>query len=299
MPTVQLASEPASCRSHVGADRSIWLVISMALLARLIWVNHAMARRLRSGSEIDDPSILNLVRECASAAGLRRTPCIVETTAVGTPAVYGVWKPRILMPVGLMQSLPASQRRHVILHELSHIRHQDVLANWLFAVLAICHWFNPLLWLAMSRLKADRELARDAWVIRFGSRSDDEASTYADTLIDLAQRLSLGQLIAIRTRRSVIPRPLWPIHQLAKETPDDSAPLDPPRLQLHRLRAFAPHRRRVSDACPRTNRSRNRKRRLNRRSLRRRRSRSNDKDRPKRRRRSSPADSNRDQSRRL
>ena len=152
---------------------SIWLVVAIALLARLIWVNYAMAKRLRSGSEIDDPSILNLVRECAIAAGLRRAPRIVETTAVGTPAVHGVWKPRILMPVGLMQSLPASQRRHVILHELSHIRHRDVLANWLLAILAIFHWFNPLLWLAMSRSQADRELARDAWVIRLGSRSDE------------------------------------------------------------------------------------------------------------------------------
>ena len=169
-----------------------WAVITFAMLGRLLWVNRAMSLRLRRATEINDQSTLQLLRECADIAGLRTTPSIIETDAITTPAVYGIRRPRILMPAGLLESLTLTQQRHVVLHEMSHIRHWDVLANWLLAVMSIIHWFNPLLWLAISRMKTDRELARDAWVLQRTKQDDTES--YAGTLIDLAQRLSRGRV---------------------------------------------------------------------------------------------------------
>src|SRR5665213_1067019 len=165
-----------------------------------------MSARLRRAVPIDDRQVLDLVRNCAGVAGLRRTPSIVETDAIKTPAVYGIGQPRILMPAGLLESLTPTQQRHIVLHEMSHIRHHDVLANWLLAVLSIIHWFNPLLWLAIARMKADRELARDAWVLR--TIELDDPASYADTLIDLAQRLSLGRATWISISGDPLAAPL-------------------------------------------------------------------------------------------
>lgn len=167
-----------------------WATAVIAMLVRLLWVNRSMAVRLRNATVINDEATRDLARQCADIAKLRRVPEIVVTDAVATPAVVGIVHPRILMPAGLLESLTPTQQRHVILHEMSHIRHHDLLGNWMLAILSISHWFNPLLWLAMARMKADRELARDAWVLRNSEATD--AASYADTLIDLAQRLLIG-----------------------------------------------------------------------------------------------------------
>ena len=175
-----------------------WAIVVIAMLVRLLRVNRAMSIRLRHAVVVDDQATIDLVRGCAKDAGLRSRVRIVVTDSVATPAVHGIWRSRILMPVSLLESLTPTQQRHVILHELSHIRHHDVFGNWLLAILSIIHWFNPLLWLAIARMKSDRELARDAWVIRVmvgdramaGDRAPD-ASGYAETLVDLAQRLTV------------------------------------------------------------------------------------------------------------
>jgi hypothetical protein len=48
------------------------------------------------------------------------------------------------------------------LHELGHVKRMDISLGWVMAVLQIVHWFNPLVWLAFSRMRAERELACDA-----------------------------------------------------------------------------------------------------------------------------------------
>ena len=196
-----------------------WAIVIIAMLGRLLWVNRAMSIRLGRAVVVNDQPTIELVRGCAKDAGLRTAPAIVVTDAVATPAVHGIWRSRILMPVSLLESLTPAQQRHVILHELSHIRHHDVLGNWLLAVLCIIHWFNPLLWLAIARMKSDRELARDAWAIRVMARGDRAPDTtgYAETLVDLAQRLNVrnvavplpalfGRTTSLRRRLQMIER---------------------------------------------------------------------------------------------
>jgi hypothetical protein len=48
------------------------------------------------------------------------------------------------------------------------------------------HWFNPMLWLARRRCRADRELARDAMVLAITGTT--EAQDYGQTLLQLAKR---------------------------------------------------------------------------------------------------------------
>jgi beta-lactamase regulating signal transducer with metallopeptidase domain len=64
--------------------------------------------------------------------------------------------------VGFLRSFSTEELRFVFLHELAHVRRRDILMSWLMALLQVVHWFNPLVWFAFSRWRADRELACDA-----------------------------------------------------------------------------------------------------------------------------------------
>ena len=92
-----------------------------------------------------------------------------------------------------------------MLHELCHLKRHDLLVDWLCTLLNVIHWFNPLLWLAAARFRADRELARDAMVLRL--TGSDESRSYGLTLLRLAETIHrpgrrpiLAPLLAGRTR---------------------------------------------------------------------------------------------------
>jgi hypothetical protein len=91
--------------------------------------------------------------------------------------------------------------RFVFLHELAHLRCHDVLAEWLIAVLTTVHWFNPAVWIAAYFYRADREVWRDAMVLRAVGR--EHRAGYGSTLLHLLQtaggreaggRLAVGML---------------------------------------------------------------------------------------------------------
>jgi HEAT repeat protein len=54
----------------------------------------------------------------------------------------------------------------IFLHEMAHVRRKDVLLNYLLMAVQFLHWFNPFVWLALHRLRADRELVCDSMVIQ-------------------------------------------------------------------------------------------------------------------------------------
>jgi bla regulator protein BlaR1 len=123
---------------------------------------------------------------CVRTSGLRRAPRLIVTRAVDNPAVAGLWRPVVLMPPGLADSMERESLRHVFLHELGHIRRWDLWLHWLSAIMVALHWFNPLLWLAARKLRADREAACDAAVI---SGSGEMAHAYGETLLALGARM--------------------------------------------------------------------------------------------------------------
>lgn len=172
----------------------VWFCVACILLIRLIASSISLARRLRRAQSVTDPAILALLEACRAEMGLTRRPNLLITDAVRAPAVAGVWNPRILLPPNLLGRLSPQEQRAVILHELAHLRCADLPANWLLALLAITHWFNPLLRIAFARLRADREAARDAMVLGIFSRDDAPAAadSYSRTLLKLAESLLNG-----------------------------------------------------------------------------------------------------------
>ncbi len=87
------------------------------------------------------------------------------------------------MPRSILGRLTDEELRFVFLHEISHVRRQDALLNALLMVTQFLHWFNPLVWLALHRLRASRELVCDAMVLRI--TRPEERARYGHLLLKL------------------------------------------------------------------------------------------------------------------
>jgi hypothetical protein len=91
------------------------------------------------------------------------------------------------------QKFDADELRHILLHELAHLKRHDVAINWLASLLQAIHWFNPVIWLAMARLRNDRELAADELVLSLTAGEAPPRDAYGNTLVKLLQTLSAGK----------------------------------------------------------------------------------------------------------
>ena len=98
-----------------------------------------------------------------------------------SPAVYGILKPKIILPA----SYENRDTELIVLHETTHIRSLDNLWRMLgFAAVAV-HWFNPVCWLFLKCFLSDLELACDERVVaKIGAQ---QAKKYASVLLDCKQ----------------------------------------------------------------------------------------------------------------
>jgi hypothetical protein len=110
---------------------------------------------------------------------------MAETRELSGPALLGLLKPVLLLPEGLVEKLSSRELRHVFLHELAHLRRADSLQNGLLLILQALHWFNPVIWYAFRRLRADRELAADA--LALSHLPPTEFRDYGRTILRLVE----------------------------------------------------------------------------------------------------------------
>ncbi len=119
------------------------------------------------------------------------------------PAVFGLWKPRIVLPEWLSRA-PPRQRELAIAHEQSHLLARDPqLLACALVLVSIMPW-NLLLWWQLHRLRRAIEVDCDERVLRAGGDLVD----YGETLIELSQhqpRLA-GLMAATSVPRSFLER---------------------------------------------------------------------------------------------
>lgn len=174
--------------NFVRIAAQLWALGAVAYLAVVLAAHRRLARSLQNMLPPSDKRMATLVVQSRTALDLKREVQVIESPHIHTPAVFGFVRPRLLLPNGLSQRLTDDQLRLVILHELIHVKRRDVLQNWLLIGVQVLHWFNPIVWLALRRLRADRELVCDAAVLVLLNPA--ERHTYGDTLIKLAEQLT-------------------------------------------------------------------------------------------------------------
>jgi beta-lactamase regulating signal transducer with metallopeptidase domain len=183
------ALQPAATSSRFGSGIAwllgLWLAGASALTVYLLVTHRRLSKRVATFRPLINASVLNLLEDCKQQMGVRVPITLVETTEVGSPALFGFIRPRLLLPAGLTQSFSLDELRYVFLHELSHIKRHDILVGWLMTGLQILHWFNPLVWLAFHRMRVDRELACDALALSYAR--EDENQPYGRTIIKLLE----------------------------------------------------------------------------------------------------------------
>lgn len=187
-PGLQTAAGHASL-----APASIWMLIwltgAAACAAYTLWGSWRFARRMnRRTVPVQDADILALFAECRAVLNVRRPVGLVAGEEAASPALYGLLKPRVMIPAPLFTTLDSEKLRHIMLHELAHAKRHDIALNWLMHLVLSIHWFNPVLWFAAGRLRQDQEMASDA--LAMDCLAPERRLSYGHTLIHMLEAAS-------------------------------------------------------------------------------------------------------------
>lgn len=191
-PFASLTHEPAqslhTSQATAPAETSAWLLVWLA--GALAVAAFGTLRRLHERRRVlahatppanDDPARDALDRS-AELVRTRRHVRLLRSPATSGPVVFGTLRPTIVLPT---EELPRNTRlRHVLLHELMHVRRHDPLRRTLVGLATALFWFHPLAWLARRRVEELREICCDAAV---AARLGDEAGTYRRSLLETAR----------------------------------------------------------------------------------------------------------------
>jgi beta-lactamase regulating signal transducer with metallopeptidase domain len=188
LPVVQHPSRTPDLRAiWIPGLAAIWLAGALTLSVFVAFQTIRLRRCLSRSVAPPEPALVDLLEQCRREFGVARRVQLLETDAVASPALCGLFRPRLLLPPGLAGKFSPRELRCIFLHELAHIRRGDLWLNWLVTLLQVIHWFNPLLWLGFARLRADRELACDELaLVRAG---ESPSTVYGETIIRLLEGL--------------------------------------------------------------------------------------------------------------
>jgi beta-lactamase regulating signal transducer with metallopeptidase domain len=97
------------------------------------------------------------------------------------PGVFGIRKPILLLPEGIIERLSPAQLAAIVRHEMCHVHRRDNLTAALHMLVEILFWFYPLVWWVRTRLIEEREHACDEEVLTVAT--DPEA--YAEGILSV------------------------------------------------------------------------------------------------------------------
>ncbi|WP_282936564.1 M56 family metallopeptidase [Paenibacillus sp. RC67] len=163
----------------------VWLAGMVSLGMYYLFVALRFNRKMSASRKVDNDELLSILEACKEKLGITATIPIYETDCLHSPCIYGLTKPRIYLPVDIITIADTRQLTHILLHELTHYQRKDLWFNFLWTWTTLLHWYNPVVWLSMKTIKADREVACDAKVLEV--LGEQEASSYGMTLLMLSR----------------------------------------------------------------------------------------------------------------
>ena len=155
----------------------IWLIISSALLLIVIMAYFSMREKLKEAILINNDYIGKFPEDIFSNKKIQ----LYSINSLKTPIVFGVFKPKIIIPEYLIENEEPEILSHVIRHEMVHVQRKDYLVKIIGIVVVCIQWFNPIVWVAFILAQRDMECSCDEIVLQ--RASGDIRKEYARALI--------------------------------------------------------------------------------------------------------------------
>jgi len=147
-----------------------WLVLGRVLLARMQW-----------SARPPEAWVSQLCQEMGLRR--RRAPRVLVSSRTARALCFGLWRPTIVLPEAACRPEHRDALRHVLRHEMAHLRQGDAWGQVLFNLALPLLYVHPLYWWVRVRANLAAELVADDQ-----AASASVKESYVDALIGLARQ---------------------------------------------------------------------------------------------------------------
>lgn len=161
-----------------------WLLI-VTLLGCYGFFSYIKLRRLEG--ETKNNTYKEILEEILRKNNIKRKVKIIESDLVGTPSIYGVINPKIIMPKDLEKKLSKEELKYVFLHEITHLKSGHTLISIIGLIIKIIHWFNPFIYIFLKVIDKNCELACDYDILK--KLDERENIKYGNTILKVIESI--------------------------------------------------------------------------------------------------------------
>src|SRR5688572_17855363 len=118
---VERAAAAAPAEAALRGLFIVWAGVALALLAARAVQRARVARRLTRANlgSTWGPAWRAALERCAAAVGQRRVPAVAHLESLSGPAVFGLWRPVLVLPRAWLGRAPGRRDEHALLHEMA------------------------------------------------------------------------------------------------------------------------------------------------------------------------------------
>ncbi|HCL4437456.1 TPA: M56 family metallopeptidase [Clostridium botulinum] len=179
--------------STLNIASCIWLVGVVSIALFFLIISWKFKAKIPELEQTPDLKIVSLLEECKKKLSINRSIPIYACDDFKTPCIFGVLKPKIYIPKYKYSTNDYKYLSHIFLHELIHYKRKDLIYNFLGTITILIHWFNPIIWFIVKKMKLQREYACDTYVLEILGK--EESIEYGMTLINFSKLISSSRKV--------------------------------------------------------------------------------------------------------
>ena len=171
---------------HISADYFYFIWILGIVLGLFVFFLHAVQIRHILRFRISPSRKISLLfADCKKELQIKKSVLLFESSRISSPVTFGLLPTYVILPSSLEEYMKPSEIRHILLHELIHKKHGDLIINYFSCILQTLYWFNPLLWFGFHRMREDLEIRCDNSVMEL--LKEEEQIYYGYTLLNFSK----------------------------------------------------------------------------------------------------------------
>lgn len=171
-------------RNIVDVGAILWCVgiVFLICVLTLIFINFKV--KFNNVEEIKDENVIKIINRLKQRINLKSNITLCTCDEKKSPFILGIIKAKIYLPQYILE-LNENMISHILLHELMHYKRKDLYFNLICWIILLLHWFNPLVWIAVKKLKTYREYACDSCVLQI--LGEEKNVDYGMTIVNLSK----------------------------------------------------------------------------------------------------------------
>ena len=171
---------------------SIGAAIGMAqYIVQRIKITRMMKHATFCSKEVEQ----QFAQRCAAEGSYARRVRVRQSYQIEIPRVTGILHPIVVLPV---ERYSVEERDVVFRHELTHVKHHDILFRNLTMLLCIIHFMNPFAWWLNRQMRKWSEYACDYEVCC----REHKLKKYYDVILNMAEKSINAQFLSVQLLES-------------------------------------------------------------------------------------------------